>query len=55
MDNNTLRYQYNSPQLYTLTDDNFELHAVHNNNTHIYQLVIDQFNIIKPLKDMSSV
>jgi hypothetical protein len=53
-DNNKLRYQYNSPQLYTLIYDNFELHAVQNNNTNIHQLVIDQFNIIQSLKDISS-
>jgi len=53
-DNNKLRYQYNSPQLYTLIYDNFELHAVQNNNTNIHQLVIDQFNIVKSLKDISS-
>ena len=53
-DNNKLRYQYNSPQLYTLIYDNFELYAVQNNNTNIHQLVIDQFNIIKSLKDISS-
>lgn len=53
-DNNKIRYQYNSPQLYTLIYDNFELHAVQNNNTNIHQLVIDQFNIIKSLKDISS-
>ena len=52
-DNNKLRYQYNSPQLYTLIYDNFELHAVQNNNTNIHQLVIDQFNIIQSLKDIS--
>ena len=54
LDNNKLRYQYNSPQLYTLIYDNFELHAVQNNNTNIHQLVIDQFNIVKSLKDISS-
>ena len=53
-DNNKLRYQYNSPQLYTLIYDNYELHAVQNNNTNIHQLVIDQFNIIQSLKDISS-
>jgi hypothetical protein len=53
-DNNKIRYQYNSPQLYTLIYDNFELHAVQNNNTNIHQLVIDQFNIIQSLKDISS-
>ena len=53
-DNNKLRYQYNSPQLYTLIYNNFEIHAVQNNNTHIHQLVIDQFNIVKSLKDISS-
>ena len=34
--------------------DNFELHAVQNNNTNIHQLVIDQYNIVKSLKDISS-
>jgi hypothetical protein len=53
-DNNKLRYQYDSPKLYTLIYDNFELHAVQNNNTHIHQLVIDQFNIVASLKDISS-
>ena len=52
-DNNKLRYQYDSPKLYTLIYDNFELFAVQNNNTNIYQLVIDQFNIVKSLKDIS--
>jgi len=51
-DNNKLRYQYNNPQLYTLIYNNFEIHAVQNNNTHIHQLVIDQFNIVKSLKDI---
>ena len=54
LDNNKLRYQYDSPQLYTLIYDNFELHAVQNNNTNIHQLVIDQYNIVKSLKDISS-
>ena len=53
-DNNKLRYQYDSPLLYTLIYDNFELHAVKNNNTNIHQLVIDQYNIVKSLKDISS-
>tara|TARA_B100001287_G_scaffold80965_1_gene67409 strand:- start:673 stop:1155 length:483 start_codon:yes stop_codon:yes gene_type:complete len=53
-DNNKLRYQYDSPHLYTLIYDNFELHAVKNNNTNIHQLVIDQYNIVKSLKDISS-
>ena len=53
-DNNKLRYQYNSPQLYTLIYDNFELHAVQNNNTNIHQLVIDKVNIITSIKDISS-
>jgi hypothetical protein len=53
-DNNKIRYQYNSSQLYTLIYDNFELHAVQNNNTNIHQLVIDQFNIVKSLKDIAS-
>ena len=51
-DNNKLRYQYNSPQLYTLIYDNFELHAVQNKNTNTSQLVIDQYNIIKSLKSI---
>ena len=50
--NNKLRYQYDSPQLFTLIYDNFELHAVQNNNTNIHQLVIDQYNIVKSLKDI---
>ena len=54
LDNNKLRYQYDSSQLYTLIYDNFELHAVQNNNTNIHQLVIDQNNIVKSLKDISS-
>ena len=54
LDNNKLRYQYDSPQLFTLIYDNFELHAVQNNNTNIHQLVIDQYNIVKSLKDISS-
>ena len=54
LDNNKLRYQYDSPQLYTLIYDNFELHAVQNNNTNIHQIVIDQYNIVKSLKDISS-
>ena len=54
LDNNKLRYQYDSSQLYTLIYDNFELHAVQNNNTNIHQLVIDQYNIVKSLKDISS-
>lgn len=54
LSNNKLRYQYDSPQLYTLIYDNFELHAVQNNNTNIHQLVIDQYNIVKSLKDISS-
>ena len=54
LDNNKLRYQYDSPLLYTLIYDNFELHAVQNNNTNIHQLVIDQYNIVKSLKDISS-
>lgn len=53
-DNNKLRYQYNNPQLYTLVYDNFELYAVQNNNTHVYQLVIDQHNIVNSLKDISN-
>ncbi len=53
-DNNKLRYQYDSSLLYTLIYDNFELHAVKNNNTNIHQLVIDQYNIVKSLKDISS-
>jgi len=53
-DNNKLRYQYNSPLLYTLIYDNFELHAVQNKNTNINQLVIDQYNIIKSLKNISN-
>ena len=53
-DNNKLRYQYDSPLLFTLIYDNFELHAVQNNNTNIHQLVIDQYNIVKLLKDISS-
>ena len=53
-DNNKLRYQYDNPLLYTLIYDNFELNAVQNNNTNIHQLVIDQFNIVKSLKDISS-
>ena len=53
-ENNKLRYQYDSPQLYTLIYDNFELHAVQNNNTNIHQIVIDQYNIVKSLKDISS-
>ena len=54
LDNNKLRYQYDSSQLFTLIYDNFELHAVQNNNTNIHQLVIDQYNIVKSLKDISS-
>ena len=54
LDNNKLRYQYDSSQLYTLIYDNFELHAVQNNNTNIHQIVIDQYNIVKSLKDISS-
>ena len=54
LDNNKLRYQYDSPQLFTLIYDNFELHAVQNSNTNIHQLVIDQYNIVKSLKDISS-
>ena len=53
-DNNKLRYQYNNPQLYTLVYDNFELYAVQNNNTHVYQLVIDRHNIVNSLKDISN-
>ena len=53
-DNNKLRYQYDNPLLYTLIYDNFELNAVQNNNTNIYQLVIDQYNIVKSLKNISS-
>lgn len=53
-DNNKLRYQYNNPKLYTLVYDNFELYAVQNNNTHVYQLVIDQHNIVNSLKDISN-
>ena len=53
-DNNKLRYQYDSPLLYTLIYDKFELYAVQNNNTNIHQLVIDQYNIVKSLKDISS-
>ena len=54
LDNNKLRYQYDSPRLYTLIYDNFELHAIQNDKTHIYQLVIDQFNVVKSLKEISS-
>ena len=54
LDNNKLRYQYDSSQLFTLIYDNFELHAVQNNNTNIHQIVIDQYNIVKSLKDISS-
>ena len=53
-DNNKLRYQYDSPQLYTLIYNNFELYAVQNNNTNIHQLVIDQYNIVKSIKEISS-
>lgn len=53
-DNNKLRYQYNNPQLYTLVYDSFELYAVQNNNTHVYQLVIDRHNIVNSLKDISN-
>ena len=53
-DDNKLRYQYDNPKLYTLIYNNFELHAVQNNNTHIHQLVIDQYNIVNLLKNISN-
>jgi len=53
-DDNKLRYQYDNPKLYTLIYNNFELHAVQNNNTHIHQLVIDQYNIVNLLKSISN-
>ena len=54
LDNNKLRYQYDNPQLYTLIYNNYELYAVQNNNTHIHQLVIDQYNIVNSLKSISN-
>jgi hypothetical protein len=53
LSNNNLRYQYHNRKLYTLIYDGVQLHAVKNSDVNYYQLVKDQYNIIRALKDIT--